>query len=188
MGVQIDYYGKLFTNDTPVTPAIARAANIAKTYGLALVKAKTPVDTGRLKETWDARLEGAGIRWTNPQPYAGFVEFGTRKMAARSMLTSSIGDIEEVFTSELYNEIGANLGAEIISGSRLPSYETAGSGSKPDKYPNVGSKLQPKIKTGLSKRDKKTSKKFLFADPSKILSDRQQSRIDSARPLYGRKK
>lgn len=188
MGVKIDYYGKLFTDNTPVTPAIARAANIAKTYGLALVKAKTPVDTGNLKMSWEAKLEGAGIRWTNPAYYAGFVEFGTRKMAPRAMLSSSIGDIEEVFISELYNEIGSALGAEIISGGRLPTYESAGDGSRPDKYPSVGSKLQPKIKTGLSKRDKKTSKKFLFADPSKILSDRQQSRIDNARPLYGRKK
>ncbi len=185
--VRIDYYGKLFDN-SDVTPAIARAANIAKTYGLALVKARTPVDTNRLRPAWQARLEGNGIRWTNDTPYAGFVEFGTKKMAARSMLTGSLQDIEEVFASEINKEIGYQLGAEIISSYKTPSYANAGVGSNPEKYPDVGSKLQTKIKTGLSRNSPKTNKKFLFADPAKILSERQQNSIDRARPLLSRRK
>jgi hypothetical protein len=184
--VQIDYYGKLFSSPD-ITPGIARAANIAKTYGLALVKARTPVDSGDLKGGWQARLEGNGIRWSNAAPYAGFVEFGTRKMAPRAMLTNSLPDIAEVFTEELYKEVGKELGASTVSDYKTPSYSNAGVGSNPSKYPEVGNKLQPKIKTGLSKRDKKTSKNYLFADPAKILNAKQEKSVARARPLLQRK-
>lgn len=186
--VKIDYYGKLFTNGAEVTPAIARAANIAKTYGLALVKARTPVDTGDLKTGWQAKLEGNGIRWSNEKYYAGFVEFGTRKMAPRSMLSGSIDDIAEVFAEELSREIGTALGQDIVSSAATPTYSNAGVGSNQTKYPNVGNALQPKIKTGLTKNAKNTSKKFLFADPAKILNGKQEKSIAQARPLLSRKR
>lgn len=186
--VKIDYYGKLFTDETEVTPAIARAANIAKTYGLALVKARTPVDTGDLKGGWKAKLEGNGIRWTNETKYAGFVEFGTVKMAPRAMLSGSIDDISEVFAEELFREVGSALGADAITSSATPGYGNAGVGSNPQKYPEVGNKLQPKIKTGLTKNAKNTNKKYLFADPAKILNAKQEKSIARARPLLGRKK
>jgi HK97 gp10 family phage protein len=182
MSVEINYYGKLF-NSPDITPGIARAANIAKTYGLALVKARTPVDTARLHEGWKATLEGGGIRWSNDTPYAAYVEFGTRKMAPRGMLTRSLDDIKEVFIEELGKEIGKELGEQIVSDYKTPGYGNAGVGSNPTKYPEVGNKLQPKIKTGLSKRDKKTSKNFLFSNPAKILSERQEKGINRARPF-----
>lgn len=182
MSVEINYYGKLFESPE-VTPAIARAANIAKAYGLGLVKARTPVDTARLHEGWKATLEGGGIRWANDTPYAGYVEFGTRKMAPRHMLTRSLDDIKEVFVQELYQDIGATLGADVLSEYQTPNYSNAGVSSNPDKYTSTGNKLQPTIKTGLSKKNKKTSKNFLFSNPAKILSDRQQKGIDRARPF-----
>lgn len=185
--VSINYKGELFKGDE-VTPAIARAANIAKTYGLALVKARTPVDTGDLKGGWKARLEGNGIRWTNETRYAGFVEFGTVKMAPRSMLSGSLADIKQVFDEELSNEVGKALGADIVTNHVTPSYSTAGVGSEPKKYTNVGNKLQPKVKTGLSKKNAKTSKSYLFADPAKILNAKQEKSIASAKPKLQRKK
>ena len=181
----INYYGQLFDNPT-ITPAIARAANIAKSYGVALIHARTPVDTGLLKNSWKAKLEGNGIRYTNEAPYAGFVEFGTRKMTPRSMMTDSLPDIQEVFIEELYSEIGAALGAEIANGgSSRPGYGTAVNPNP--KYPSVGSNVQPAIKSGLSKRDKKTSKNYLFANPAKILSDRNTAAIGQAKPLWQKK-
>ena len=183
MASSINYYGKLF--DSPeITPAIARAANIAKTFGAALIKAKTPVDTGRLKSDWKLKLEGNGIRITNEAYYAGFVEFGTRKMAARSMMTSSLPEIQSVFIDELYNEIGEAIGTDLLADFNRPSYSTAVNGTP--KYPKVGNMLQPKISTGLSKNNKKTSKSYLFANPAKILSERQTARTESARPLLQR--
>lgn len=182
MSVEINYYGKLFEADD-ITPGIARAANIAKTYGLALVKARTPVDTARLHEGWQAKLEGGGIRWTNNTPYAAYVEFGTRKMAPRGMLTRSLPDIAEVFTQELYKEIGSELGASTVSDYKTPGYGNAGQGTNPTKYPEVGNKIQPAIKTGLSKKNKKTSKNYLFANPADILSGKQKKSVDRARPF-----
>ena len=179
----INYYGKLF--DSPeITPAIARAANIAKTFGTALIKAKTPVDTGRLKGDWQLKLEGNGIRITNEAYYAGFVEFGTKKMAARSMMSSSLPEIQDVFISELYQDIGEAIGADLLADFSRPSYSTAVNGTP--KYPKVGNMLQPKISTGLTKNSKKTSKSFLFSNPAKILSERQTARTEAARPLLQR--
>ena len=181
---QIDYYGKLFDSSN-ITPAIARAANVAKTFGKALIKAKTPVDTGNLKSLWDIQLEGNGLRVTNEAHYAGFVEFGTSKMAARSMMTSSMPEIQSVFIDELYQDIGEALGNDLLSDFQRPGYDTAVVANK--KYPSVGSALQTKIKTGLSKRSAKTSKKFLFADPKRILNEKQEKRIGQARPLLQRR-
>lgn len=184
MAATISYYGKLF--DSPqITPAIARAANIAKTYGAGLIKARTPVDTGRLKSDWNVKLEGNGLRITNDAPYAGFVEFGTSKMAARSMMTTSLPDIQRVFIDELYSEIGEALGNDMLIDFDKPGYGSAVSANP--KYPNVGKALQPKIKTGLTKRSPKTSKSFLFADPKKILSKPQEAKIARARPLLQRR-
>jgi Bacteriophage HK97-gp10, putative tail-component len=183
--VPISYYGKLF--DSPdITPAIAKAANIAKTYGLALVKARTPVDTGDLKSHWQAKLEGNGIRFKNEMFYAGWVEFGTKKMAPRSMLTSSMPDIQDVFIDSLYNEIGDQLAGDIIADYTKANYSTAVTATDPAKYPHVGSKTQSKIKTGLTKRDPKTAKSYLFSSPSDILNKTQLKKISNARPLLQR--
>jgi hypothetical protein len=182
-GATINYYGALF--DSPdITPGIARAANIAAVFGRALIKAKTPIDTGLLKSDWQVKLEGQGLRITNNAPYAGFVEFGTRKMAPRAMMTSSMPEIQSVFIDELYSNIGETLAGELLTDFARPGYNSAVSANP--KYPSVGSALQPKIAGGLSKRTTKTSKTYLFANPAKILSDRQTARTESARPLLQR--
>lgn len=188
MSAPIDYYGKLFSDSAEITPAIARAANIAKTYGLALIKARTPVDTSKLKGNWQARLEGNGIRFTNDTPYAGFVEFGTSRMAPRAMLTKSLMDIEETFVDALYSDIGSTLGADIVSGYQSPGYSNAVATDQPKKYPEVGNKIQPKIRTGLTGKSKKTSKSFLFSNPADILNSKQKAVIAKSKPLIQRKR
>lgn len=181
MSATINYYGALFDEDTKITPAIARAANIAKTYGKALIAARTPVDTGKLKSSWQLRLEGGGLRIKNEAPYAGFVEFGTRKMAPRAMMTSSLPDIKAVFVGELYKEIGKKLGADLVSSFQPPSYSNAVSANP--LYPEVGTRLQAPIKSGLSKRSKTTNRSFLFSPGQKdILSASQRAKIARARP------
>lgn len=180
MGTPINYYGRLF--DSPnITPAIAKAANVAKTYGLGLVRARTPVDTGKLKGSWKARLEGNGIRWSNEASYAGFVEFGTSKAAPRRMLQDSLPDIQDVFIDELYKEVGEALAADLITDYQKAGYGNAIKANNP-KYPEVGKDRQPAIKSGLSRRSKTTNKEYLFSNPRKIVSRRQQKRIDNARP------
>jgi hypothetical protein len=54
------------------------------------------------------------------------------------------------------------------------------------KYPHVGSKAVAKSKTGLSRRDPKTSKKYLFSNPSDILNKTQLKKVANARPKYQR--
>ena len=118
----INFYGELF-NKPNVTPEIRGALQVARSYGLALIKARTPVDTGALKEHWKAKTEGQGIRWSNQQHYAGFVELGTRKMAPRQMLAQSIPDIERVFEEELRRSLGRKFGVDIIAQVYQPTYE-----------------------------------------------------------------
>jgi len=178
----IDFHGSLFNEGTDITPAIARAANIARTYGLGLVKARTPVDTSNLKQSWKADLEGNGIRYTNGAYYAGFVENGTRKMAGRFMLADSLPDIENVFYDELAKDVGKTLAADTISTAPTPNYENAVVSSNPTKYPNVGSKVAPKQTTGLTK--KKFTKKYLFANPNDIVSGKGKQFVNAARPRY----
>jgi HK97 gp10 family phage protein len=178
----IDYYGKLFDGSTPITPAIARAANIAGAYGRGLVAAYTPVATGRLKSSWDLKLEGGGVRITNGTPYASFVENGTRKMSARSMVARAMPEIQDVFIDELYKEIGEAIGADVLQDFKKVSYESAATPNS--RYPNLGSQATPKIKTGLSKRTTNTTKKFLFSNPRDILSKEQKAKVTQAKPLW----
>lgn len=110
---EVKYIGKLWSGN--VTRAIQNAAWVAKAYGQALIKARTPVDTGRLKNSWQSSLDNQGITFLNNTPYASYVEYGTRKMAPRYMLTDSIPDIERVFRQELAKEMGKELGARIVS-------------------------------------------------------------------------
>lgn len=182
MAAPITFHGALFDSNTPVTPAIAKAANVAKTYGLALVKARTPVDTSKLKGAWAATLEGNGIRWTNPTPYAGFVEHGTRKMAGRAMLANSLTDIETVFYRELSKELGKTLAFDIIDTSSPPTY---GNSVKPSaKYPEVGKNVAPKVSGGLSRRKGSYSKSYLFSNPKDIVGNSDKDYVNSQRPLF----
>jgi hypothetical protein len=126
----INLYGKLF-DGARITPAITRAAETARVFGLTLVKSKTPVRTGRLKSGWKANSSGHGIRWSNETPYGIFVEMGTRRMAARNMLSSSLPEIEKSFKKALAKEIGTKLAAKIIAkvSGDAGSYEALTSGT-----------------------------------------------------------
>lgn len=166
MTAEISYYGELFSGSSDkITPAIQKAANTAKTYGLALVKARTPVDTGELKNAWTATVEGKGIKWVNNTPYAGYVELGTRKMKPRYMLTDSIVDISLVFQEELNKEIGKAIGATVIQDL-------------------VGTPAQPNI-SNMSDNKKRSgglgTKGFA---PRSQLSKSQQKSIREARPAW----
>lgn len=166
MTAEISYYGELFAGSSDkITPAIQKAANTAKTYGLALVKARTPVDTGELKNAWSATVEGKGIKWVNNQPYAGYVELGTRKMKPRFMLTDSLVDINLVFEEQLNKEIGKAIGSKVVSDLVATPAQ-----------PNIGNTSDNKTrKGGLGTKG--------FAARSQ-LSKSQQNSIKQARPAW----
>lgn len=110
----INLYGQLF-DGARITPALTRATETARVFGLALIKSKTPVRTGKLKKGWEGVRSGHGIRWSNETPYGIFVEMGTRRMAARPMLSAALPEIEKTFKKALAKEIGTKLANKIIA-------------------------------------------------------------------------
>lgn len=104
MSNPITYQGNLW-NREPFSKPIQLASYKTQTYGLALVKSRTPVDTDTMRPAWQANLVGNGINWLNPVPYSGYVEFGTRKMLGRFPMTRSLPQIQDYFQSQLSNYI-----------------------------------------------------------------------------------
>lgn len=121
----ISFEGRLWDKGN-VTQAMRKAANDARVYGLQIVRSRTPVDTGKMKASWDAQLTNRGILWTNSAPYSQFVELGTRKMAPRYPLTNSLPAIENRYLESLGKQLGyqaANKALERLSKvSRDPAY------------------------------------------------------------------
>jgi hypothetical protein len=70
-------------------------------------KMKTPVDTGKLRDSWIGTSQETQCIFENSQPYAGFVEYGTVKMAPVGMLTTTLNESEQILQS-LTNEVGLN--------------------------------------------------------------------------------
>jgi hypothetical protein len=128
MAQDIKFYGKLWTGK--ISQEVREAAEYARTYGLGLIRARTPVDTGELKSKWSARIVSGGIEWSNPTPYAGFVELGTRKMAPRYMLTDSLPDIERVFRQRLRSNINKALANRLFAAYNAPNYSNVGQSNR----------------------------------------------------------
>ena len=68
----------------------SRVADASQETAEAIVedaKQRVPVDTGELRDSIDARSEGIGYIVEATAGHAGFVEYGTRRMAAQPYLT-----------------------------------------------------------------------------------------------------
>lgn len=74
---------------------------------LARVKARTPVLTGKLQNSWGFLEEQSDIEIYNVADYASFVEFGTPKMAPRAMLQTTILESDQI-TDVVTNKLGLN--------------------------------------------------------------------------------
>lgn len=66
---------------------IIRAAEI----GAARAAAVAPVDTGRLRDSIHAREVHGGAAFGSDVPYAGFQEFGTRRIRPRRYIQQGYG-------------------------------------------------------------------------------------------------
>lgn len=110
----INAYGPLFEGVKVVSPAIKRAAEKARRFGILHLKTISPVRTGFYRSRWAAQLEGYGIRYTNDAPYAIYLEMGTRKMRARRVLGRTLPEVDRVFRKELSREVGSALAAKTI--------------------------------------------------------------------------
>ena len=63
---------------------------------LERVRARTPVRTGALQEGWGFKPRLESIDIYNVEDYAGYVEYGTEKMAPRAMLRTTLLEAEQI--------------------------------------------------------------------------------------------
>lgn len=76
-----------------------RLKKFKEEFGIELlerVRARTPVRTGDLKGGWGFQMRQESIDIYNTKDYAGYVEFGTEKMAPRAMLRTSLLEKEQI--------------------------------------------------------------------------------------------
>lgn len=163
----INFYGELF-NSGGITPEIQKALEVARAYGISLVKARTPVDSGLLRANWDAQVQGRGIKWTNPTSYASYVELGTKKMRPRYMLTDSLPDIAQVFEEE--------LGKQIQRKASSPGYGNIAEGYKGG---YVGGTVESTLINRFRERGK--NKDIQRRD---LISDTRRKAIKEAKPRW----
>lgn len=61
------------------------------------VQEKTPVRSGLLRRSWSVRsVTTKGIDIVNQTPYAGYIEYGTPKIAPVAMLARTIEEAEQI--------------------------------------------------------------------------------------------
>lgn len=75
---------------------------------LASLRQKTPVDTGRLRAAWEVIPDARRVRLTirNATPYAGYVEFGTRRHPPVAMLRRTLDEFAPQLRAELERAMG----------------------------------------------------------------------------------
>ena len=65
---------------------------------LDLVKLRTPVITGKLRDGWYGMVQDREVVVANDVDYASYVEYGTHKMAPRGMLRATANESEQIMT------------------------------------------------------------------------------------------
>jgi hypothetical protein len=95
------YKNGILFNDFERKQAFSDALSEVLAIGVDIIGDRTPVDTGRLRNSWDSTDDSI----FNDTPYFPFVEYGTSKMSARLMMTKSIPEIVELFGERLANKL-----------------------------------------------------------------------------------
>lgn len=70
-------------------------------------KLKTPVQTGKLQDSWSSRVDSNTVEFRNDTDYAAYVEYGTVKMAPVGMLSTTLNE-SEVILQGIINQVGLN--------------------------------------------------------------------------------
>lgn len=110
----INYHGKLLKDGQVASDSVRTALRKSAAYGEALVKATSPVRSGKYKAGWSVRPVGAGLLWKNPMPYAGYVELGTRFMPGQHVMEKAISRTTQYFQVQLGRELGAKIAVSAI--------------------------------------------------------------------------
>lgn len=102
-------------NDLPGVPGKVRQA-VAEAFGelgpplLSQMQAATPVDTGALRGSEAASVGSSELRLTAGTDHAGFVEFGTRKMAAQPFMRPTVEGAAGQVGSAIADKVRAAFG------------------------------------------------------------------------------
>lgn len=104
----IQYIGTLW-NKPNMTAEVRAAVKETGAFARKILPTNTPVDTGKMAASWKVGTGERTLVISNGVPYAGFVEYGTRKMRAREPLGKSLPEIEEFFQDTLLSKIEAKL-------------------------------------------------------------------------------
>lgn len=102
-------------NDLPgaagkVTKAIGEAFGELAPQLLSEMQGRTPVDTGELRGSETATAGGLQLTLTAGTDHAGFVEFGTRKMAAQPYVRPTIEGAAGKVGSAIADKVSAAFG------------------------------------------------------------------------------
>jgi hypothetical protein len=143
--MSVSYYGELFDVAT-ITPPIKLAARETRDFGLAMIKLRSPVRTGALRDGWTGTLEGFGIRWEDPVHYTIYQEMGTRFMPGKHMLSRSMPEIRDYFKKRLAYHVGKRLAGKIIGqlgADPTQSYTSPMDSAAYGQYTNQARQVQP---------------------------------------------
>jgi hypothetical protein len=110
----VNYYGKLLQGGKTNTFVVKKALAESRQFAELLVKSLSPVRSGNLKAGWKVRTVGAGLLFTNPVPYTGFVELGTKKMAGKHMLDAAVDATREQFLTKVSEATGRHIAQKAI--------------------------------------------------------------------------
>lgn len=75
----IKYSGTLWSEPN-VTAEVREAMSEVRGFAEQLIQSRTPVDTGKMKSSWQVNTGDRLLTISNPMYYANFIEEGTRKI------------------------------------------------------------------------------------------------------------
>ena len=110
----INYYGKLVKDGKVDSEVVRTALRKSAAYGEALVKATSPVRSGKYQAGWSVRPVAAGLAWKNPMPYAGYVELGTKYMKGQHIMEKALYRTTQYFQVQLGRELGSRVAVQAI--------------------------------------------------------------------------
>lgn len=102
-------------NDLPACPAkmtkaIGAAFQALGPELLTTMQAATPVDTGELRGSENVSVGAKELRLTAGTDHAGFVEFGTRKMAAQPYMRPTVEGAAGQVGAAIADAVSAEFG------------------------------------------------------------------------------
>jgi HK97 gp10 family phage protein len=79
------------------------------------MKGLCPVDTGALQESIDYLVSGTDLTFEATEPYAGFVEYGTSKMAAQPYFNPPLDNLHSSGIGEEFGRDALSLWNSLVS-------------------------------------------------------------------------